>query len=154
MKPKVTAGCKTASACILGLVLTTFGVARAQSPAFTRACQKWIDQKGYSTDYIEHKSGKRQPGLASEWKGNVAVESVRPGDVVLIKLPRDAMHAACVEEVRSANGSATVRISESNRGRMTDRRCLVTENFGKTRERLIPRDSIAYVWRPGLPLSP
>src|ERR1700752_4828424 len=56
--------------------------ARAQSASFLADCKRYIDQKGYSTDYIEEKTGKRQPGLAAAWRGNVAVREVQPGDVV------------------------------------------------------------------------
>ena len=31
----------------------------AQSDAFVRECKHFIDAKGYSTDYIEQKTGKR-----------------------------------------------------------------------------------------------
>ena len=58
----------------------------AQSASFIRDCQKWIDKKGYSTDYIEQKTGKRQSGLASSWRGNVRVQGIQPGDVVLVRL--------------------------------------------------------------------
>ena len=142
-------------AIVCGLVLLPLFSAHGQSAAFTRACQKWIEQKGYSTDYIEQKTGSRQPGLASEWRGNVPVQSVQPGDVILIKLNRDAMHAALVEELRTTNaGISGVRVSEWNWGRLTDSRCLITENFGKANDRWLTADSIAYVWRPSLPLKP
>lgn len=127
----------------------------AQSPTFIKACQNWIDKKGYSTDYIEQKTGKRQPGLASEWRGNVPVEDVQPGDVILIRLSAaGAQHAALVDEVRKkADGTVSeIRLSEWNWGPMTDQRCLITENFGKlSPTRWITRDNVAHVWRPSLP---
>jgi hypothetical protein len=128
----------------------------AQSPAFLRDCRNWIDKKGYSTDYIEQKTGKRQPGLASDWRGNLPVPDVAPGDVILIRLRvPGAMHAALVDEVRTnADGTVnSVRVSEWNWGPLTDQRCLVTENFGRLSPiRWIPLDAIAYVWRSSLPL--
>src|ERR1043166_6770161 len=146
---------KTAALSQCAIVFLCASLVLAQSPSFTRACQKWIDQKGYSTDYIEQKTGKRQPGLASERRGNLPVENVQRGDVGLIKLPREAMHAALVEEVRSASDTpSSVRVSEWNWGRMTDQRCLITENFAKTGERWLNLDSVALVWRPSLPLNP
>jgi hypothetical protein len=149
LKAKFAAGCVPVFLCL--------SLAHAQSPAFTRACQKWIDEKGYSTDYIEQKTGKRQEGLASEWRGNVASQNIQAGDVVLIRPPvRDAMHAAFAEEIRrNAEGTASsIRISEWNWGRMTDQRCLITENFGKlSPSRWISLDAVAQVWRPTLPLQ-
>ena len=83
------------------MVLLCSALLHAQSPAFIKACQNWIDKKGYSTDYIEQKTGTRQPGLASEWRGNVQVEDLQPGDVILIHLSvAGAMHAALADEVR------------------------------------------------------
>ena len=129
---------------------------QAQSANFIRDCQKWIDQKGYSTDYIELKTGKRQPGLAGSWRGNIPAQNVQPGDVILLRLRvPGAMHAALVEEVRMTAGGAVsgVRVSEWNWGQMTDQRCLVTENFGRlSPERWIESEAIAQVWRTSLPL--
>ena len=50
------------------LMVALVSPALAQSDFATR-CKQWIDKKGYSTDYIEHKTGKRQPGLGPRWKG-------------------------------------------------------------------------------------
>jgi hypothetical protein len=129
----------------------------AQSASFIRDCQKWIERKGYSTDYIEQKTGKRQPGLAGSWRGNIPVQNVQPGDVVLVRLRAPgAMHAALVEEVRkNADGAVSgIRLSEWNGGQMTDQRCLVTENFGRLSPgRWIDLDAVAQVWRTSLPLQ-
>jgi len=139
---------------IIGLL--SLDAAHAQSATFIRDCQKWIDQKGYSTDYIEQRIGKRQPGLASGWRGNISVQDVQPGDVVLVTLSvPGAKHAAFVEEVRkNAPGApAAVRVSEWNWGRMTDQRCLITENFGRLAPpRWIDVGGVALVWRPSLPI--
>jgi hypothetical protein len=130
--------------------------AHAQSTSFLRDCQAWIEKKGYSTDYIEQKVGKRQPGLASAWKGNIAVKDVQPGDVVLVRLNRPgAQHAAFVEEVRKDPDGAvsSLRLSEWNWGRATDERCLVSETFGRLAPpRWIDLAAVAQVWRPDLPL--
>jgi hypothetical protein len=128
--------------------------APAQSANFIRDCQSWIERRGYSTDYIEAKTGRRQPGLASSWRGNIQPRDVRPGDVVLLRLRAPgAMHAAYVEEVRkSADGALDgIRVSEWNWGRMSDARCLVTENFGRLAPpRWIELSAVAHVWRPSL----
>jgi hypothetical protein len=127
--------------------------AHAQSASFLRDCREWIDKKGYSTDYIEQKTGKRQPGMASGWTGNVATGDVRAGDVALIRIRgTDAQHAAYVEEVRkSTDGTTSLRLSEWNWGPMTNQRCLVTENFGKLASgRWVALEAVAQVWRPSL----
>ena len=138
------------------LAVLSYTAVHAQSANFLRDCQEWIDKKGYSTDYIEQKIGKRQRGLASAWRGNVAVREVQPGDVVLIALSAPgAQHAALAEEVRkNSDGSVSaVRVSEWNWGRTTNERCLITENFGRLApERWINLSSIAQVWRPSAPL--
>lgn len=130
--------------------------AHAQSESFKRDCQQWIDKKGYSTDYIEQKIGKRQPGLAGAWRGNISVEDVQPGDVVLLRLERPgAQHAAFVEEVRRGPDGAVraLHLSEWNWGRATDERCLVSETFGRLApRRWIDLAAVAQVWRPDLPL--
>jgi len=43
----------------------------------------------------------------SEWRGNVSVQDVQPGDVMLIRLRAPgAMHAALVDEIRrNADGT-------------------------------------------------
>lgn len=147
-------GHRIAVACALSVLWSSSG--HAQSASFIRDCRHWIDKKGYSTDYIEQKTGKRQPGLAGEWRGNVPVQNVQPGDVALLRLKvPGAMHAALVEEVRQNPGGTVsrMRVSEWNWGRMTDQRCLVTENFGRLAPpRWIELDAVAQVWRTSLPL--
>jgi hypothetical protein len=147
--------CAVVLACAIHLLVPSLIL--AQSPDFIRACQNWIDKKGYSTDYIEQKIGKRQPGLASEWRGNIPAHDVQPGDVVLIRLPAaGAMHAALADDIRrTADGNVSeIRVSEWNWGKMTDQRCLVTENFGKlSPTRWINLAAVAQVWRTSLPLK-
>lgn len=146
---------RRAAAMIAVVVLGWSGVGHAQSAKFLADCRTWIEQKGYSTDYIEQKTGKRQPGLAGSWRGNVELDRVERGDVVLVRLRAPgAMHAALVEEVRRSAGTVTsVRVSEWNWGKMTDQRCLVTETFGRLAPpRWIDADAIAHVWRPSQPL--
>ena len=124
----------------------------AQSPKFLEECRRWIDQKGYSTDYIEQKTGKRQPGLAGSWRGNTRLDEIQAGDVELVRLRAPgAMHAAIAEEIKkNPDGTvASVRVSEWNWGPMKDQRCLVTENFGRLASgRWIQAPDIAEVWRP------
>lgn len=123
---------------------------------FQRDCAKWVEQHGYSADYIKLRVGKRQPGAIDEWRGNVAPKDVQPGDVVLTRIRPKArgMRAAYVEEVRlDAGGSAgVVIVSEWNEGKFTDERCNVTDHFGRlSPQRPIAMDTVVKVWRPGLP---
>lgn len=142
---------------LLDLSLLWSATVHAQLASFIRDCQQWIDMKGYSTDYIEQKTGKRQPALAGSWRGNVPVLEVQSGDVVLIALRTPgAQHVAFVEEVRrNADGTVNaIRLTEWNWGRTTDKRCLVTENFGRLAPgRWVEFGVVAQVWRPSRPLS-
>ena len=131
--------------------------ARAQEFDFQRDCAKWIEQHGYSSDYIKLKVGKRQPGPIEDWRGNVAPKDVQPGDVVLTRIRPKArgMRASYVEEVRrNADGSAAaVVVSEWNEGKFTDERCNVTDHFGMlSPPRPVAIDTVVRAWRPSLPL--
>jgi hypothetical protein len=93
--------------------------ARAAEPFdFTRDCAKWIAQHGYSLDYIQLKTGKRQRGYPKNWRGNVEPKDVQPGDVVIshIRERGESERLAFVEDVRrNADGTAgAVFVSEWN----------------------------------------
>jgi hypothetical protein len=138
-----------------GLAASTL---HAQPVDFDRDCAQWIDKKGYSTDYIKLKTGKRQKGAAVNWRANVEPKDVQPGDVVIsyIREKGRNMRVAYVEEVRrGADGSAaSVIVSEWNVGKYIDERCFVTDHFGRLAEsRPMPIESINKVWRPSLPLA-
>jgi hypothetical protein len=95
--------------------------------------------------------------MADEWKGNVAVEDVAAGDVVLTHLPRNikVLHASYVEDVRrdAAGKLVEVMVTDWNLGPYTDERCFVTDRFGiATPPRPIAAERIVRVWRPSLPL--
>jgi hypothetical protein len=132
--------------------------ARAQSAfVFDRDCARWIDQHGYSADYIKSKTGKRQPGTPNGWRSNVEKQNVQPGDVVitLLREKGQAMRASYVETVtRNPDGSVFgVVVSEWNEGRYIDERCFVTDHFGRlSPERPLPLAEVVKVWRPTLPL--
>ena len=74
-----------AAACATLLVALTAmpTPALAQNEPFAVRCKQWIEKKGYSLDYIEQRTGKRQPGQPPSWKGNVKPEAVQVGDVVI-----------------------------------------------------------------------
>ncbi len=134
--------------------------ASAQSRAgfnFERDCAKWIEQHGYSTDYIKQKTGKRQRGTASYWRANVETRDVQPGDVVITYIARkgESMRVAYVEDVRrDAEGKVrAVLVTEWNRGTFIDEPCLVTDHFGRLSDsKPMMLGEIEKVWRPSLPL--
>ena len=135
------------------------GVASAQKAdfKFERDCADWIEKHGYSTDYIKLKTGKRQRGAAAEWRGNVEVKEVQPGDVVLsyMKDKDKAMRVAYVDEVRrNPDGSpGAVLVSEWNDGPYINEACNATDHFGRaSAPRPITIDAVVRVWRPSLPL--
>ncbi|MEJ8821337.1 hypothetical protein WKW80_04705 [Variovorax humicola] len=125
---------------------------------FNRDCAKWIEQHGYSLDYIVLKTGKRQRGQPKAWRGNVEPRDVQPGDVVIMYIQDrgNSERVAYVEEVRrNADGTAgAVFVTEWNRGKYIDRACFVTDHFGRLSEsKPVTVDTIDKVWRPSLPLK-
>ena len=132
----------------LGLALC----ANASAQTFAEKCKSWIDKNGYSSDYIESKTGKRQPGLAPQWKSNVDPADVQVGDVLFTQVPNSttAQRVAMVDEVETKDGKAIAVIySEWNQGdRFTDRDCLVTDKFGLPTSGRLPVAAILRVWRP------
>jgi hypothetical protein len=117
MKLKLNVALHTAATVLL--MLSSLA-AIARDFEFQRDCKQWLDKKGYSVDYIMLKTGKRQPGMATKWLGNVDRMDVQVGDVVTTRLQDrgDALRAAYVEEVRrNADGSpGAVLVSEWNLG--------------------------------------
>ncbi|MDB5825881.1 MAG: hypothetical protein JWQ73_101 [Variovorax sp.] len=125
---------------------------------FNRDCAKWLEQKGYSTDYIQQKVGARQRGFAQHWQGNVEPKDVQPGDVVIAFVGHKGknMRVAYVEDVRrDADGnSGAVFVTEWNQGKYTDERCFVTDHFGRLSEsKPLTIGTIDRVWRPSLPIK-
>jgi hypothetical protein len=142
--------------CIASCVLTAS--AQAEPFDFSRDCAKWIEQKGYSRDYIELKVGKRQPGWPETWRGNVALHDVQPGDVAMYLVPEKgkATRVAYVEEVRrnADGGAGAIIVSEWNYGKYLDERCFVSDHFGRLADsKPITVDALVKVWRPSLPLD-
>jgi hypothetical protein len=129
----------------------------ANAQSFAEKCKSWIDKKGYSTDYIEAKTGKRQPRLAPQWKGNVEPTDVQIGDVVFgyVENSTTAQRVALVDEVELSDGKPIAVIySEWNQGkRYLDRDCFVTDKFGLPSSGRLPVPAILRVWRPGAPLK-
>ena len=131
---------------------------RAQSEPWDVRCKSWIEKKGYSLDYIEKKTGMRQPGQPVRWKGNVKREEVQVGDVVIAQVAdtTNGQRAAYVEEiVAGADGVPyAIIVSEWNQGRVyRDKDCLVTNLFGQTSGMRVPLITVLRVWRPSLPLQ-
>ena len=149
--PRMRVACLVAVACVVAPATQAQG-------SFERDCSQWTEKKGFSTDYIKLKTGKRQRGMADNWRGNVEPKDVQVGDVAMsyIKDKGRRMRVAYVEEVRrNADGSAgAVTVSEWNVGKYIDEACLVTDHFGRdSGQRTIAVDALVRVWRPSLPLA-
>lgn len=147
--------CAASTLAAVGLVLAT---TNANGLDFQRDCAKWIEQHGFSADYIKLKTGKRQRGTPEGWRGNVAAKDVQPGDVVITTIKDKAPHlrVSYVEEVRAnGDGSAgAVVVTEWNEGKYVDEPCFVSDHFGRDSGlRSIPVDTLVRVWRPSLPLK-
>ena len=140
------------------LILSICLAAPAAQGQAARDCASWAEKKGYSVDYIQLKTGKRQRGMADAWRGNVEPKDVQPGDVVMTPI-RDKgrrLHASYVEEVRrDADGKAVAAlVTEWNLGKYVDEPCLVTDHFGRdSGRRPVPIEALVRVWRPSLPVS-
>lgn len=141
------------------------GLAVAQRPLLDPAqwrerCRSWIERKGYPVDYIEQKTGKRQVGMAVNWKGNVKPEDVRAGDVVIRSETtgdgRTIQVAGYVDEVEPATGGSGVFLGLSAMGiggKYVDEDCFVTNTFGQVIKLRVPLTRVLRVWRPSLPLE-
>ena len=142
----------------LACALAAASASSAQGTGSQRDCSEWVAKKGYSVDYIQMKTGKRQRGMADTWRGNVEAKDVQPGDVVMTPITEKGrrLHTSYVAEVRrNADGSAAaVVVTDWNRlGKYVDEPCLVTDHFGReSPPRTIGIESVVRVWRPSLPL--
>ena len=146
------------SAAVVAAALLAASAASAQG-AGAKDCSQWLAKKGYSVDYIQLKTGKRQRGMAETWRGNVEPKDVQPGDVVMTPI-RDKgrrLHTSYVEEVRrnADRNAVAVVVTDWNRlGKYVDEACLVTDHFGRdSPPRTIGIESVVRVWRPSLPVS-
>jgi len=148
-------GASRAFAAVAALGMAAADVGAAD---FQHDCAPWIEQHGFSADYIKLKTGKRQRGTPDSWRGNVVPRDVQPGDVLVTAIVDKPPHlrVSYVEEVRrNSDGSAGAAIvTEWNEGRYVDERCFVTDHFGReSGRRAIPIDTVVRVWRPSLPLA-
>jgi hypothetical protein len=135
---------------------------RLSGPEWLERCKRWIERKGYPVDYIEQKVGKRQPGFAPSWKGNVKPDEARAGDVAIISWhTRDGLsgvRAAYIEEVEPpvSGSGAFLKVSGFMQGMgraWVDQECLVGEHFGRVVHTRVPLSEVVRVWRPDLPLE-
>lgn len=133
---------------------------RPGSPEFLERCKSWIERKGFPVDYIEQKTGKRQPGFAVDWKGNVKPDDARAGDVAIIRRTypdgRTGEAAGYIESVEAPVGGsgAFVTVSAMGRGgKWVDRECHVSDTFGRVVQERVSLSSVVRVWRPSLPLE-
>lgn len=110
--------------------------------------------RGYCTDYIQERIGRKPSGDAGTWSGNTPIASIRAGDIAIFAVGTSG-HVAYVEEVitdKSTGRPVQIRISEKNWGAVLsgqeNQRCIITSNFGKIGMRTVPISSVAKVWRP------
>jgi hypothetical protein len=146
------------AACLVALIGLAGAAAHAQGGRIEPDCSQWVEKKGYSTDYIKLRTGKRQRGTPDGWRSNIAVKDVKAGDVVITAIKDKPPHlrVSFVEEVRpTSDGSAgAVVVTEWNEGKYVDERCLVTDHFGlDSGRRSIPIDTVVRAWRPSLPMA-
>ncbi len=134
---------------------------RPGSPEWLKRCQEWIGKKGYPVDYIEQKTGRRQEGFASAWKGNVLAQELRAGDVAILSLPnpdgRTVMGAAYVEAIEPAANGSEAFVVFSAMGLMVkqwiDQECFVGDTFGRVVHSRVPVSRVVRGWRLGMPLE-
>ncbi len=118
---------------------------------FVNRCAEWVAKKGYSTDYIEQRTGQRPRGnMAGDWRANLEPKDVKPGDVVFISTGGTGQRAEVVDEViRNAEGQITeLKVSSMNIGKMVEPSCQITENFGKVTQRNLRFELVLRAWRP------
>ena len=155
----------SAVALLLGSLLANTDAAaqtrRPGSAEWLEHCKRWIERKGYPVDYVEQRTGKRQPGFAGSWKGNVRPDEARAGDVAIVSLPRGdgrpEVGAAVIESVEPPAGSSGAFLTISAMGLMgsawSDPECFVADTFGRVVGGRIQLSSVTRVWRPSLPLE-
>ena len=138
------------------LIITCMG-AGFHSYVVAQSCEEFFKRKGYCTDYVEQRTGKRQRGNAGTWKGNIPKDQMRAGDVAIFSSRRvpPVGHVAVIERVIYKANTAIpiqVEISEYNWGRMRpepkERACSVTFKFGEKNVRTISVSAFDHVWRP------
>lgn len=158
-------GPRRAAAAIATLLLFAAGITPAQpvrdTAQWRERCKTWIERKGYPVDHIQQKTGRRQPGMAASWKGNVPREQVQVGDVAIRSLSvedgRTLQVAGYVEAVEPASGSSEIFLTLSAMAlggkTLVDGECFVTESFGQVSQHRVPLSAVLRVWRPSLPLE-
>lgn len=116
-------------------------------------CSKYLG-RGYCTDYIQQRLGRKPSGDAGTWPGNTSVASIRQGDVAIFNVGSYG-HVAYVEQViADKSGKPThIRVSEMNWAPVLpgaeNQKCAITSNFGKVTTRpAVPIAAVARVWRP------
>ncbi len=118
-------------------------------------CRKYFG-KGYCTDYIKQRTGKKQSGDAGTWSGNIRnIKEIRPGDVAIFSSPAPWGHVAVIERViyeRNTDKPYEIEISEMNWGRLSsnaeERKCAVTQKFNQVSRRTVRVTTVKAFWRP------
>jgi surface antigen len=117
-------------------------------------CAKYFG-KGYCTDYIKQKVGKKPSGDAGTWNGNIDVKDVKPGDVAIFSSPSPTGHVAIVEKViyeRNTDKPYEIEITEWNWGAKSSNAeevaCYVTQKFNIQTRRTVRVNTVKAFWRP------
>lgn len=116
----------------------------------SQSCSAYLG-KGYCTDYVYQRIGKRQRGDANQWSGNVSVTEGRAGDVG-VQLIGKFGHVFVIEGPSYKPYTSILNgyvISEMNFGpKWVNQACGVTNLFGVKTTRIIPLNQVARIWRP------
>lgn len=136
---------------LISLTILSIAIFVLNSDAIGQNCNKYFG-KGYCTDYVKLRLGRRPTGDAGTWRPNINPRDARPGDAVIFSSPAPYGHVAVVERVIYERNTATpyqIEISEWNwSGNYIDRPCAVTSMFGKATRRTVRVNSIKGYWRP------
>ncbi len=137
---------------ILGIVMTLAAMTGPTPPAATAAadCSRYFG-RGYCTDWVAQRTGRRQRGDAGSWQANRGVDQGEPGDVIIQRIGSYG-HVAVIERVQYRPYTAipaAYDVSEMNFGpRMVNAPCAVTNYFGRVTYRTVKVSAVAGVWRP------
>jgi len=128
-----------------------FGATFASVVANTAPCLSYYG-RGYCTDYIQRRTGRRQSGDAGRWQGNFPVTQGRGGDVAIFTYPAPFGHVAYIVRPVYAHNTANLiayDIEEWNYGpQWVNRTCGVTNKFGVVTSRRIAVSAVSRIWRP------
>ena len=137
---------------VLGIILmlATLTGSVTSTPTSAADCSRYFG-RGYCTDYVALRIGKRQRGDAGSWQANRSSNQGQPGDVFIQHIGNFG-HVGVIERVLYRPYTAipaAYEVSEMNYGPIwVDSRCAVTNNFGRVTRRIVPVSAVAGIWHP------